>query len=475
MENQMLINVEQLPIPQSNIWEQVCEQLREKITPDSYNRWFSNTSAELVGEDKVILRVPNPIYQFWIEDNFAAPLRESLTNVLGRPVQVSFEVPSAISASAPKTNTQPSHEGVTVSAKTDPVLEEAERPSDKTKRGGLNPLYTFDNFVVGASNEMAHAAAKAVASAPGKTYNPLFIHGGVGLGKTHLLHAIGNAILEKKPDSRICYITSEQFTNEFINALQTGGLIKFRKRYRSLDVLMIDDIHFLAGKERSQEEFFHTFNSLFDGRKQIVLTSDRPASEIASLEQRLVSRFDWGLSAELVQPDIETRQAILRRKMADMHLDIPDAVLEFLAERIKTNVRRLEGALLRLAAYASLSGRELTPASAENVLKDLLIEESRRAVTIDQIQKRVAEVYDLRQSDMVSRKRPQYIAMPRQVAMYLARKLTKCTLVEIGAAFGNRDHGTVLHAYHTVKERMEKDEKIRQTVQYLEDQLQKGN
>ncbi len=457
----------------SSVWEKVCEQLRERITPDSYNRWFSGTSAELIGQDKIVLRVPNPIYQFWIEDNFAAPLRDSLCSVIGHPVEIAFEVPSAINARVAKPQeSQPEQQE---SIQQEQASDDGERSSDKSKRGGLNGLYTFENFVVGASNEMAHAAAKAVAAGPGKTYNPLFIHGGVGLGKTHLLHAIGNAILQKKPDAKISYTTSEQFTNDFISALQTGGLVKFRKRYRSLDVLMIDDIHFLAGKERSQEEFFHTFNSLFDGRKQIVLTSDRPASEIASLEQRLVSRFDWGLSAELVQPDIETRLAILRRKLADMRLDISDSVLEFLAERIKTNVRRLEGALLRLAAYASLSGREVTPASAESVLKDLLIEESRRAVTIDQIQKRVAEVYDLRQADMTSRKRPQYIAMPRQVAMYLARKLTKCTLIEIGAAFGNRDHGTVLHAYHTVMERMEKDEKIRQTVQYLEDQLQKGS
>ena len=469
----MLTTGEQLHKTSLSLWEQVCEQLKQKITADSYNRWFSSTSAEITEDGRVILKVPNPIYQFWIEDNFAIPLKESLLNVLGRPCQLVFEVPSTNGSTPSSTTTQlPDTQREKPTVHTNEPDDSISQ--DKGKRGGLNPLYTFENFVVGASNEMAHAAAKAVASGPGKTYNPLFIHGGVGLGKTHLLHAIGNAILEKKPDARISYTTSEQFTNDFISALQTGGLVKFRKRYRSLDVLMIDDIHFLAGKERSQEEFFHTFNSLFDGRKQIVLTSDRPASEIASLEQRLVSRFDWGLSAELVPPDVETRLAILRKKLADMHLDIPDTVLEFLADRIKTNVRRLEGALLRLAAYSSLSGKEVNTATAEHVLKDLLVEESRRAVTIDQIQKRVAEVYDLRQSDMTSRKRPQYIAMPRQVAMYLARKLTKCTLIEIGAAFGNRDHGTVLHAYHSVKERMEKDEKIRQTVQYLEDQLQKG-
>jgi len=470
----MLTTSEQLQTTCPSFWVQTCELLKQKITADSYNRWFSSITAYVEASGTIVLQVPNQIYQIWIEENFSSSLKDCLMNVLKRPIQLRFEVVSE--NSKPQLAEEfselkahpPNPSQAAVADRVNPVTTES------LKQGGLNPIYTFENFVVGASNEMAHAAAKAVANSPGKTYNPLFIHGGVGLGKTHLLHAIGNEILEKRPDIKVCYVTSEQFTNDFINALQSGTLIKFRKRYRSLDVLMIDDIHFLAGKERSQEEFFHTFNSLFDGRKQIVLTSDRPASEIASLEQRLVSRFDWGLSAELVPPDIETRLAILRRKLADMRLDIPSDVLEFLADRIKTNVRRLEGALLRLAAYSSLSGKQVTVSTAEHILKDLLVEESRRAVTIEQIQKRVAEVYDIRLSDMTSRKRPQYIAMPRQVAMYLARKLTKCTLNEIGAAFGNRDHGTVLHAYNTVKERMEKDEKIRQTVQYLEDQLQKG-
>jgi chromosomal replication initiator protein len=318
--------------------------------------------------------------------------------------------------------------------------------------------------VVGSNNQFAHAAALAVSQSQAKTYNPLFIYGGVGLGKTHLMQAIGQHAIEGKKTQKVMYLSSERFTNEFIDAIQHNKLVGFRKRYRQTDVLLIDDIHFLAGKERSQEEFFHTFNTLFDGRKQIVLSSDRPASEIANLEHRLVSRFECGLTTELQAPDIETRMAILRKKAEAFHIPVAEDVLAFLAQRIRSNVRRLEGALMRVASYQSLNGRECSCETLEQLLRDILGEEAKKMVTIDQIQKKVAEHFDVRLADMTSKRRTANIAFPRQVAMYLARHHTKASLHQIGEIFGGRDHGTVLHACKAVSVRMKNEEQIRQTM-----------
>ncbi|MFL6540622.1 MAG: chromosomal replication initiator protein DnaA, partial [Chthoniobacterales bacterium] len=338
---------------------------------------------------------------------------------------------------------------------------------------GLNPRNNFESFVVGPNNEIAHAASLAVAQSPARTYNPLFIYGGVGLGKTHLMQAIGQFVWSKKKTAKVMYLSSEVFINEFIDAIQHSTLVKFRKRYRQADILMIDDIQFLGGKERSQEEFFHTFNTLFDGHKQIVLSSDRPASEIANLEHRLVSRFEWGLTAELQPPDVETRTAILRKKARTLQIKLSDETFNFLANRIRTNVRRLEGALMRVASFASLSGKELTNEVTEHLLKDILNEEARHAVTIEQIQRRVAEHFDVRLADMTSKRRPANIAFPRQIAMYLARELTKASLNEIGDAFGGRDHGTVLHACKLVKKRMVEQDNIRQTISFIDSSLKR--
>jgi chromosomal replication initiator protein len=334
----------------------------------------------------------------------------------------------------------------------------------------MNPRYTFESFVVGVNNQFAAAAARAVAEAPARTYNPLFLHGCVGLGKTHLMQAIGHLILANKKHLRVLYVTSEQFTNEYISAIQHGELAKFRKSYRQVDVLLIDDIQFLAGKERSQEEFFHTFNALCDGSKQIVLTSDSAPNEI-QIEKRLTSRFEMGLTAELQMPDSETRLAILRHKMAAMPDKLSDAVLDFIAERVKTNIRRLEGALNRVAAFAQLHGRPITVPQTEVLLRDLLQQEGQQSVSIDLIQRRVAETYDLRLGDMTSKRRPANIALPRMVAMYLSRRLTSASLNEIGEAFGGRDHGTVLHANRVVEQRMKDDEKLRRIVTYLSEKL----
>ena len=339
---------------------------------------------------------------------------------------------------------------------------------------GLNPRNTFESFVVGHNNQIAHAACLAVSQSPARTYNPLFIYGGVGLGKTHLMQAIGQSVWAKKKNARVMYLSSELFINEFIDAIQHSTLVKFRKKYRQADLLLIDDIQFLGGKERSQEEFFHTFNALFDGHKQIVLSSDRPASEIANLEHRLVSRFEWGLTAELQPPDVETRVAILRKKARTLRIQLDDDVFNFLANRIRSNVRRLEGALMRVASFASLTcGRELTPEAIEHLLKDILQEEARNTITIEQIQRRVADHFDVRLADMTSKRRPANIAFPRQVAMYLARELTKASLNEIGEAFGGRDHGTVLHACKLVKRRMKEQDNIRQTISFIDSSLQR--
>jgi chromosomal replication initiator protein len=410
------------------------------------------------------LRVPNNIYQLWIESNFRNLLRSVVLLTLGSSRDLKFVLRDETMA-PPPVDTEP------VVKK--PMLREVASSEPKLSGlSGLNPRNSFDAFVVGPNNQFAHAACKAVADSPARTYNPLFIYGGVGLGKTHLMHAIGHSIQAKRKPVKVVYVTSEAFTNEFIDAIQNNTLIKFRKRYRHADVLLIDDIQFLADKGRTQEEFFHTFNTLFDGHKQIVLSSDRPPSEIANLEARLVSRFEWGLTAELQAPDTETRVAILRKKAQSVELALDDHIVQFLAERIRTNVRRLEGALMRVASYISLNGgRPPTIEKIEQLLKDILHEEARRTISIEQIQKRVAEHYDVRLADMTSKRRPANIAFPRQIAMYLARELTKTSLTEIGEAFGGRDHGTVLHAHRLVKDRMIKDEKTRQVVSFLDSQL----
>ena len=445
----------------TQLWQKLSSALKPQVSADTFKRWFS--AVELVGAtDKTLsFRVPNNIYQYWIESNHMVALQAAVLTAFGEPREIKFissESPIEIS------------EAIGVSKQTDSGREAKSASSSAL---GLNPRNTFESFVVGPNNEIAHAASLAVAQAPARTYNPLFIYGGVGLGKTHLMQAIGQYVLAKKKHMKVIYLSSELFINEFIDAIQHNNLVKFRKRYRQADLLCIDDIQFLGGKERSQEEFFHTFNTLFDGHKQIVLSCDRPASEIANLEHRLVSRFEWGLTAELQPPAVETRLAILRKKARGMQIKLPDEILEFLANRIRSNVRRLEGALMRVASFASLSGKQLTGEVIEHLLKDILQEEARTSITIEQIQRRVAEHFDVRLADMTSKRRPASIAFPRQVAMYLARELTKSSLNEIGDAFGGRDHGTVLHACKLVKKRMKEQDSIRQTISFIDSALQR--
>ena len=445
------------------LWDRLSSLIRGRVSPDSFERWFSDVSVVSATRDTVTLGVPNPIHQFFIESNYSDLLSSSLAELLGDScsllltcTQEPAEDPQEVAPQVPA-----------------PVSPRALSRPAPVATGGMNPSYTFGSFIVGANNQFAHAAAQAVANSPARTYNPLFIYGGSGLGKTHLLQSIGHHVLSARKNAKVVYLRSEQFTNEFIDAIQNNALVAFRKRYRQADILMIDDIQFFAGKERSQEEFFHTFGALHDGHKQIILSSDRPASEIANLEQRLVSRFEWGMTAEIQPPDMETRIAILQGKASRMHIEIEHWVLEFLADKIRNDIRRLEGALMRVAAYKSLSGHSLTAEALEHLLRDVLQEQARKAVTIDQIQKRVAEHFDIRLADMTSKRRQASIAYPRQIAMYLSREMTPSTLVEIGNAFGGKDHGTVIHACKLVKTRMEEDPKTRHLVRLLDQQLQR--
>src|SRR6202047_31575 len=446
------------------IWDEIASGIHPHVSADAFQRWFA--AIDLVHADELALtfEVPNTIYQLWIESNYLNLVEAAALAVLGSPREIKLRVTeNGKKDRPPESKTEPPGNPLQTRSQ--------EKEHEPASNDGMNPRNSFETFVVGSNNQFAHAAALAVAQSPAKTYNPLFIYGGVGLGKTHLMQAIGQQVMDRKKTFKVMYLSSEKFTNEFIDAIQHNTLVKFRKRYRQADVLLIDDIHFLAGKERSQEEFFHTFNTLFDGRKQIVLSSDRPPSEIGNLEQRLVSRLECGLTTELQPPDLETRMAILRKKAEAFYIELSEDVLTFLAQRVRTNVRRMEGALMRVASYLSLSGREISCETVEQLLRDILREEAKQRVTIDQIQKKVAEQFDVRLADMTSKRRTANIAFPRQVAMYLARRHTKASLHEIGETFGGRDHGTVLHACKTVSVRMKKEDQVRQTIVRLDTQL----
>ena len=445
-------------------WASAQQLLRTLLNPDIYHLWFAPVQATGLDGDCITLEVANDFCEVWLKDNYLGLIRDVLGQVSGQSLTVKFRV------GAPPLVPNPVHKAEGLKPETKDLIEVYER-NNPARDLPFNPKNTFETFVVGNNNTFAHAASLAVAQTPGKTYNPLFLYGGVGLGKTHLLHAIGQHVASHKKGARVTYLSSEKFTNEFIDAIQNSQLVRFRRKYRQTDVFLIDDIQFLAGKERIQEEFFHTFNTLHEAHKQIVLTCDRPASEIQNLEQRLVSRFEWGLVTDMQPPDVETRVAILRKKEKMMGVELPEEILNFLAQRIRTNVRRLEGALVRVTSYASLTGKKLSLEVVEGLLREVLHEEGRYSISIEVIQKKVAEHYDIRLADMASKRRPENIAFPRQVAMYLARQMTESSLNTIGEAFGGRDHGTVLHACRLVKDRMQVDAQIRQVVSYLEKQL----
>ncbi len=464
----------------ASLWETVKCDFKSLFPEDVFQMWFEPVVCVETSTDGITLGVPNDFAAIWIHDNYLDLITQRLRLTAGRMVNVTLRKTDSAGRNA---SAQPNGNGT----KPQPLAEPSQgaRARVTTPRratrydergpatGSLNPRNTFETFVVGSNNQMAHAASMAVAQAPAQAYNPLFLYGETGLGKTHLMHAIGHAIMRHNQDSRVAYLSTEKFTNEFIQALQENSLIKFRQRYRHADVLLLDDVQFLAGKERIQEEFFHTFNDLFESGKQIVMTSDRRASEIQKLESRLVSRFEWGLPADIQAPDLETRLAILRTKAQTLNSNLPDSILNFIAQNITKNIRRLEGALLKVSSYSALTSKPIDLATAERLLHDVLMEQAQNVLTIETIQKRVADHFQIRHSDMTSKRRPNNIAIPRQIAMFLARTLTKHSLQEIGDAFGGRDHGTVIHACKAVDNMMEQDASTRGSVEFLKTQLSK--
>ncbi|MEI6243803.1 MAG: chromosomal replication initiator protein DnaA [Acidobacteriota bacterium] len=434
----------------STIWDDVLRRVETKVNAHTYHSWFKSTS--LLGDEGVAglrVQVPSQTVVEWLTRHYAGVIAEALAEV-GRPgAQVMF-VPA--DGATPQTLAPIEF----MEAAAEPREEHAESASLPADAVGLSPRYSFDTFIVGASNQFAHAACRAVAEAPSRSYNPLYIYGGVGLGKTHLMHAIGDYVLKHNPQSKLTYVSGERFMNEVVNALRYDRILEFRERYRSVDVLLVDDVQFIAGKERTQTEFFHTFNALHDAQKQIVLSSDVPPHQIAELEERMRSRFEWGLIADIQSPDLETKVAILKRKADSEGVPLADNVALFIAGRIKSNVRELEGALIRLLAYASLTGKDLTLALAQEVLRDVLSHDE-RAVTIDMIQKFVADYYQLKLVELKSRNNSKSIAMPRQVAMYVCKQLTNASLPEIGRSFGGKHHSTVIHSIRKVEDLRKND------------------
>lgn len=429
----------------SSVWSKALEFIKKELDNDqAFNIWFDPIKFASASSDTIILEVPNKFFKGWLLDRYMTLMTSSVAKAAGRELKIDFALK------------EKGDEEVLQKGKAEEPKKESrlfwsfakERP-DAAREIGLISRYTFDSFVVGSSNRFAHAASLAVADSPAKAYNPFFIYGGVGLGKTHLMHSIGQKVMQKFPKAKILYISSEEFTNQLIGAIQNRTTVKFREKYRNVDLLLIDDIHFIAGKESTQEEFFHTFNALYDAHKQIVVSSDRPPKEIQALEERLVSRFEWGLVTDIQPPDFETRIAILKKKSEKETIALPDDVLYFLAEKIKANIRELEGALIRVVAYTKLVGKEVSVNMAKEVLKDMIIEGEKK-VTIDLIQRKVSEYFDIKLSDMKAKKRSKAIAYPRQIAMYLARQLTDYSLPEIGDYFGGRDHTTIIYAHEKI-------------------------
>ena len=448
------------------IWDEACKQLKGILSGDIYDRWIAVIQCLEISGDTMRLAVANDFYKDWLEENYFPMIRKSVLVVSGKEMNITLEVDSScFDVVKDKDGTDEPDNG--------PSITIPNPFSSKKPNHNLNPNYTFDSYVVGPANQFAHAAAMAASNSPSRTYNPLFIYGGVGLGKTHLMQAIGNHIASKKPRSKISYITCETFTNEYIEALQNNNVSAFRKKYRKIDMLMIDDIQFLDGKQRLQEEFFHTFNTLFESHKQIVLTSDRTPSEMAGLAPRLISRFEWGLVTELGKPDVETRTAILRKKAELLNLNVNYDLLDYLAERVSSNVRSLEGALIRVATFMSLTNQQVDIQKVEELLHDLLDKESQAAISVDIIQRTVAEHFDLRPADLTSKKRTKDIAWPRQIAMHLSRTMTSQSFPVIGEAF-SRNHATILYAHEQVSEKAKGDRGLQQTISLLKDKVQKN-
>ena len=438
------------------LWEKTLTIIKGELTEVSFNTWIKSCEPISISKNTIKISVPNSFTQDILEKRYKDLVVNSIEAACSKTYNLEFLIASELQEEEKNKDTQKDEISVTV---------------NDEMSSTLNPKYTFDSFVIGNSNRFAHAASLAVAESPAKAYNPLFIYGGVGLGKTHLMHAIGHYILRFNPNAKVVYVSSEKFTNELINAIKDDKNEEFRTKYRSVDVLLIDDIQFIAGKERTQEEFFHTFNTLHEANKQIILSSDRPPKEIPTLEDRLRSRFEWGLIADIQAPDFETRMAILKKKADVEKLNVPNEVMVYIATKIKSNIRELEGALIRIVAYSSLTNREITVDLASEALKDIISNKQNKSITIDLIQDVVSAYFNLRVEDLKSQRRTRNVAYPRQIAMYLSRKLTDMSLPKIGEEFGGRDHTTVIHAYEKISESLNNDESLENTINTITKKL----
>ncbi|MEI5908403.1 chromosomal replication initiator protein DnaA [Bacillus spongiae] len=442
----------------AGLWDKALLEIEKKISKPSYDTWLKSTKAHTLQGDTLIITAPNEFARDWLEGRYSQLIASVIYDITGEELGIKFIIPQ---------NQEP---------------EEFDIPNPPKKLGKngesqdllqnmLNSKYTFDTFVIGSGNRFAHAASLAVAEAPAKAYNPLFIYGGVGLGKTHLMHAIGHYVLDQNPSAKVVYLSSEKFTNEFINSIRDNKAVDFRNKYRNVDVLLIDDIQFLAGKEQTQEEFFHTFNTLHEESKQIVISSDRPPKEIPTLEDRLRSRFEWGLITDITPPDLETRIAILRKKAKAERLDIPNEAMLYIANQIDSNIRELEGALIRVVAYSSLINKDINADLAAEALKDIIPSSKPKVVTIAEIQRVVGEQFNVRLEDFKAKKRTKSIAFPRQIAMYLSRELTDFSLPKIGEEFGGRDHTTVIHAHEKISKLLSTDPLLQQQLKEIQTTL----
>ena len=437
------------------IWEEALKIIKEETSPVSYETWIEPVIPCGIDGNQIILQVENNFFKEMLEKRYLTFIRNAIKFVTKNEYDIVL-----LTEEEQKTGLQ----------KIDLSSEKKKSLADRN----LNPKYVFDSFVVGNSNRMAHAASLAVAEQPAHAYNPLYLYGNSGLGKTHLMHSIGHFVLDKTPDAKVLYVTSETFTNELINSIQNNKMEEFRNKYRKIDLLMIDDIQFIAKKESTQEEFFHTFNALYENSKQIVISSDRPPKELKPLEERLISRFEWGLTVDVQSPDYETRIAILRKKAERDHITVPDDVMAYIAKNIASNIRELEGALTRIVAFAKLTNQDISIALAENSLKDIFSENAATPLTPDLIQQVVAEHYNIRVEDIQGSKKPKNIAFPRQVSMYLCRKLLDISLPKIGESFGGRDHTTVIHAIAKIEKQLETDASLQKTIHQLEKEIKEA-
>lgn len=445
------------------LWEKCLNIIKEKISQQNFDTWIRPIRIAMLQDNSITLSVPNRFFKDWLEDNYHALLKDSLTSLVGTVIQISFEISQPMENTPETLNNSRRAHGSNASAK----------HSNHRTNPSLNQHYSFDRFIVGTSNQFAHAASVAVSEKPAKNYNPLFIYGGVGLGKTHLLNAIGLATMALHPHLDILYVSAEAFMNELVNAIRYDKMLKFREKFRHIECLLIDDIQFIAGKDRTQEEFFHTFNTLHDAGKQIVVTSDKFPKDIPNLEGRLRSRFEWGLIADIQPPDIETKIAIVEKKAQENNITLPGNVAHYMASRAESNIRELEGYLIRIAAYASLTGREIDMILVQEVLKKIT-ETDKEKITIEEIVKIVAHHFGLKIHDLKSEKKNKNLAFARQIAMYLARQFTSSSFPDIGLKIGGRDHSTVIYACNKIRKLRDVDGNIRATLQTLDDLLHKG-